>query len=192
MTEAVAGWRRRWYVGGAVLAVVVLGTASAAAFRPWLSPWWPGRHEAATLPAVCPRLAGLPEGGTPVRLTGPGDVEGTDCSWGSASAVEAQYSLYRRAGNTSGTGEAEHEAASRVTRFHGPVAGYTLGADTPVSGLGDEARISAHGSLVILVARKSNVVLVVNRTSPLHEGTEQAEAAVTGYARTLLGLVELS
>lgn len=191
MTEAGPRWRR-WLIGGAALAVVVVGAASAVALRPWLSPWWPGRYEAATLPAGCPRLPGLPDAGTPVRLTGPGDVEGADCVWGGSSAVEAQYSLYRRAGNTSGTGEAEQETASRVTRYHGPSAGYTLGADTPVRGLGDEARISAHGSLVTLVARKSNVLLVVNRTSAVHEGTDQAEAAVTGYARTLLDLVELS
>ncbi|SEB99443.1 hypothetical protein SAMN04489727_2170 [Amycolatopsis tolypomycina] len=61
-----------------------------------------------------------------------------------------------------------------------------------MSGVGDEARISAHGSLVVLVARKSNVVLVLDRTSAPGEGTDQAEAAITGYARTLLDLVELS
>jgi hypothetical protein len=190
MTEAVA-WRRV-SVWGAALAVVVLGVALAVSCRPWLSPWWPGRHEAAALPVACPALPGLPAPGSPVRLTGPGDVEGADCVWGGTPAVEAQYSLHRRAGNSSGTGEAEHDAASRVTRYQGPVAGFTLGADTPVSGIGDEARISAHGSLVILVARKSNVVLVVDCTSPAHDGTAHTEAVVTTYARTLLDLVELS
>ncbi|MDQ7809488.1 hypothetical protein Q5425_37685 [Amycolatopsis sp. A133] len=189
MTEAVAGRRRRWPVWGAALAVVVLGAAFAVLDRPWLSPWWPGRHEAVALPAVCPPLPGLPAAGAPARVTGPGDVEGADCVWGGSSPVEAQFSLFRRAGNRSGTGEAEAEAASRVTRYLGPKAGFALGADTPVGGIGDEARISAHGSLVVLVARKSNVVLVVNGTSP---GRGETEAAVTGYARTLLDLVRLS
>lgn len=182
---------RRWFVRGAALAAVALVAALAVVYRPWLEAWWPGRHEAATLPGTCPQLPGLPAG-TPARLTGPGDVEGADCVWAGPAEVEAQYSLYRRTGTSSGTGKAEQEAASRVTRYHGPSAGYTLGADTPLSGVGDEARISAHGSLVVLVARKSNVVLVLDRTSAADEGTEQAEAAVVGYARTLLDLVELS
>ncbi|MEU0535832.1 hypothetical protein [Amycolatopsis tolypomycina] len=183
--------RRRWFVRGAALAAVVLVTALAVVSRPWLEAWWPGRHEAATLPGTCPRLPGLPPG-SPARLTGPGDVQGADCAWAGPPEVEARYSLYRRTGNQSGTGKAEQEAASRVTRYDGPSAGYRLGADTPVSGVGDEARISAHGSLVVLVARKSNVVLVLDRTSAPGEGTDQAEAAITGYARTLLDLVELS
>ncbi|MBE8521907.1 hypothetical protein ILP97_31220 [Amycolatopsis sp. H6(2020)] len=187
MTEAVAG-RRRWLRWAAPLAVVALAAALAVTWRPWLSPWWPGRHEAASLPAACPRLPGLPAG-TPAHLSGPGDVEGTDCVWSGPPAVEVRYSLYRRTGNSSGTREAEREAASRVTRDQGPSAGLTLGADTPVRGLGDEARISTHGSLVVLVARKSNVVLVVDCTSAEGNGTE---AAVTGYARTLLDSIELS
>ncbi|MGV9367927.1 hypothetical protein [Amycolatopsis sp. NPDC003731] len=179
---------RRWLRWGAPLAVVALAAALAVTWRPWLSPWWPGRHEAASLPAACPRLPGL-AGGTPAHLSGPGDVEGTDCVWNGPPEVEARYSLYRRSGNSSGTREAEREAASRVTRYQGPSAGLTLGADTPVPGVGDEARISTHGSLVVFVARKSNVVLVVDCTSL---GRGEVEAAVTGYARTLLDSVELS
>ncbi|HET6706450.1 hypothetical protein [Amycolatopsis sp.] len=191
MTAAVSGrWRRR-FVRGAALAVVILVAALAVVYRPWLEAGWPGRHEAATLPSTCPQLPGRPPA-TPARLTGPGGVEGADCVWAGAPEVEARYWLYRRTGTSSGTGEAEREAASRVTRYAGPSAGYTLGADTPLSGVGDEARISAHGSLVVLVARKSNVVLVLDRTSAPDEGTEQAEAAVTGCARTLLDLVRLS
>ncbi len=179
---------RRWFRWGASLAVVALAAALAVTWRPWLSPWWPGRHEAASLPAACPQLPGLPAG-TPAPLHGPGDVEGTDCVWTGPPEVEARYSLYRRTGNSSGTAEAEREAASRVTRYGGPSAGWTLGADTPVRGIGDEARISTHGSLVVFVARKSNVVLVVDCTSAGHAGTE---AVVTGYARTLLDSVGLS
>ncbi|WP_206791298.1 hypothetical protein [Amycolatopsis sp. MtRt-6] len=191
MTAAVPGRWRRWFVWGVAPAVVVLVAALAVAHRPWLEAWWPGRHEAATLPSACPRLPGLPPG-SPARLTGPGGVEGADCVWAGSPEVEARYWLYRRTGTSSGTGEAQREAASRVTRYAGPSAGYTLGADTPLSGVGDEARISAHGSLVVLVARKSNVVLVLDRTSAPDEGTEQAEAAAIGDARTLLDLVELS
>lgn len=187
--------RRRLLAWGAGTAVVVLGVALALSYRPWLSPWWPGRHEAVALPVACPPLPGLPAAGMPTRSTGPGDVDGADCAWGVADGfppLDARYSLYRRAGNSSGTEEAEHEAASRVTRYLGPEAGFTLGADTPVSGVGDEARISAHGSLVILVTRKSNVVLTVSRTSSGDVEKDQTRTAVASYARTLLDLVDLS
>ncbi len=192
MTEGAT--RRRWLLAGGA-AVVALGVALALTCRPWLSPWWPGRHEAATLPVACPPLPGLPAAGMPTRTTGPGDVEGADCAWGAADGfppADARYSLYRRAGNSSGTEEAEHEAASRVTRYLGPEAGFTLGADTPVSGVGDEARISTHGSLVILVARRSNVVLTVSCNSSGREEKDQTQAVVTSYARTLLDVVDLS
>lgn len=100
--------------------------------------------------------------------------------------------LYPRAGNHSGTEEAGSAAATQVTRYLGPTQGSLLGADTPISGVGDEARISVHGSLVVLVARKANVVLTLQYDAAGHRTEDEARAATMSAARTLLGRVNLS
>ncbi|WP_169514467.1 hypothetical protein [Actinokineospora enzanensis] len=192
MSDAARPCRR--IVWTTVVAVVILAIAVALSYRPWLSPWWPTRHEAADLPTSCPTLPALPTPGLPTRLTASDGTEGANCAWGTTDGLpllDAQYSLCRRVGNHSATERAKHETASRVTRPAAPNTSLTLGADTPVRDLGDEARISAHGSLVILVARKSNVVLTVHYYSPAQATDDQARTIAINTARALLDIVHI-
>lgn len=181
----------------ATAAVVVVGAALAFAYQPWLNPWWPTRHEAAALPSSCPDLPGMPapSTGLPTPTAGENFV-GADCQWGSAGSNEfppltARYSLFQRNGDHGAIEEAQLDAATRITRFQGS-QGYALGADTPVSGVGDEARITSHGSLVILVARKANVVLNLEYNASSKTDNAQIQAITASSARALLDLVNLS
>ncbi|GAA3547996.1 hypothetical protein GCM10022222_34500 [Amycolatopsis ultiminotia] len=185
---------RRKRLGLVALSAVLLGCAAVlAAERPWAGPADP---EAATLPASCPALAGQPPAryGVPAAFTapaGPGStIRGGLCEWGEpdhgSAPLQAKYRLYPRAGRQSGTEEAEHGAAALVTRNQGPGRGGTLGADTPLPGLGDEARISAHDILVVLVTRKANVVLTLQYRVPDDEPRQLSETRAESCARTLL------
>lgn len=164
-------------------------------------PWWPMRHEAAALPVTCPSLLGLPapQSSSPGPFTVPGDdgvtLSGVTCEWGAQdhgfAPLYATYSLYQRVGDNSGTDEAETASAAQITRYRGS-QGFSLGADTPVAGVGDDARVSNHDDLVILVARKANVVLTLQYLVPDQEPQDQSQAKVTASARALLDLVHLT
>lgn len=192
--------RRRLIGWGAVAAVSVLCVGLALVDQPWLDPWWPTRHEASALPDRCPALVGIPVpiDGRHGEIRDQNDTGiGSECQWGAAQPqgfpeLDAHYRLYRRVGNDSGTDEAQRAAAAQVTQNHGPQQGLTLGADTSLSGVGDEARISKHHSLIVLVARKSNVVLTLQYFVPVHVSDNDALAIAATSARELLALVSLS
>ncbi|WP_033294217.1 hypothetical protein [Amycolatopsis jejuensis] len=181
----------RTRLGLAVLAaVVLLGAACAAGYRLWGD----DEPEAVALPGSCPALPGLPpaRSSAPTPFTAPSatgaTVHGSLCEWGRQDhgfpPLQAKYQLYGK-GRTQ---EAHESAAAQVTRQQG--GGSSLGADTPLPGLGDEARISAHDILVILVTRKANVVLTLQYRAPDDEPRTLSETTVEQSAQTLLDLVQ--
>jgi len=201
--DTVVRPRRRRLVGWIASAVAVaVCVALCLVYRPWLDPWWPTRHEAAALPTTCPSLLGLPapQSSSPGPFTVPGDagvtISGVTCEWGAQdhgfAPLDAKYSLYQRVGDNSGTDEAETASAAQITRYDGPSRGFSLGADTPVAGVGDDARVSNHGDVVVLVARKANVVLTLQYEAPDHEPEDQSQAKMTSSARALLDLVHVA
>ena len=170
--------RRRLLIwSGAITAAALLGAAALVICAPWQSPDPP---IATGLPATCPALSGLP---TPEQQagggTGPGDAQDTNCAWGEPVSggfppVEATTTLYPT------IAQAQHESATQVS------------TDTPIPGVGDEARISDHGNLIILVARKANVVLTLQYLAPGGASADQDRALLTTAARTILGGITLT
>lgn len=150
--------------------------------------WSPTRHEATALPGVCPQLPRLPapSPGPPTPLH-QRDADGADCTWGVPGSHEfpvltAKFWLYHR-----GTEAAEHEAAQQVTRPQEAGNGRSLGADEPITGVGDEARVTDHGALIVLVARKANVVLTLEYAPHERGAADQNDAA--SDAKALLDLI---
>ena len=112
----------------------------------------------------------------------------TDCDWGTPestgpSPVSARTTLYPT------VAAAQRASLAEVTTFQGPAHGFSLGADTPVVGVGDEARISDHDGYVVLVARKANVVLSLEYTAPDDTDPDLNESVLEAAARTVLGEV---
>ncbi|HEV3357358.1 MAG TPA: hypothetical protein VG247_11240 [Pseudonocardiaceae bacterium] len=189
--------RRRWLIwSGASIAAVLLGTAALVIWAPWRAPAAP---IVTALPAGCPALLGEP---TPSAgsETGPGDAKDADCSWGTSianstltgpndaevSPLTATTALYPT------IDEARSRSAALVTVYDGPTQGLSLGADTPIAEIGDEARISDHDGLLILVARKANVVLTMQYYAPRGVDADQDQAVLATAARTILAGISLT
>ena len=183
--------RRRWLIwSGASIAAVLLGGAALVIWAPWRAPAAP---IVTALPTGCPALLGEP---TPSAgsETGPGDAKDADCSWGTSTAnsnlvgpTDAEQSpLTATTALYPTIDEARSRSAAQVTVYEGPTHGYSLGADTPIAEIGDEARISDHDGLIILVARKANVVLTMQYYAPKGADADQSQALLATAARTIL------
>lgn len=185
--------RRGWLIwSGTIVAAVLLGAAGLVIWAPWRPPAAP---IVTALPATCPPLLGEP---TPASGTGtgPGGARDTDCRWGTPerdsdwnaqeSPLTATTTLYPT------VDEARRRSAALVTVYQGPTHGYSLGADTPIAEIGDEARISNHDGLIILVARKANVVLTMRYWLPKESDADQGQALLATAARTILAGIPLT
>lgn len=175
---------------GAIIAAVLLGAAAVLIWAPWRTPVPP---MAITLPQTCPALLGLPaptDG--PEAGTGPDNARDLNCSWGTPASpgfppVRARTTLYPT------IDEAKRQSASQITRYLGPTQGVSLGADTPIAGIGDDARVSDHDGYLVLVARKANVVLTLQYIAPPeHTDEDQDQAVLATAARTLLSGITLT
>jgi hypothetical protein len=183
--------RRRWLIiSGASVAAVLLVAAALVIWAPWRTPAAP---IVTALPTGCPALLGEP---TPSAGsgTGPGDAKDTNCSWGTSSA-DSNFAWSGQATEPPLTAttalyptidEARRRCAAQVTVYQGPTHGYSLGADTPIAEVGDEARISDHDGLFILVARTANVVLTMQYYAPKGADADQSQALLATAARTIL------
>jgi hypothetical protein len=175
---------------GAITATVLLGAAAVLIWAPWRT-HPPAPPMAVRLPTNCPALAGLPAPDGFGGGTGQGRTRDTDCEWGPGTSsgfppVRATTILY------SSINEAEQQSASQVTVFNGPTHGFSLGADTPIAGVGDDARISDHDGYFVLVARKANVVLTMEYIAPGNSEPDQQQAIIATAARTLLSGITLT
>ena len=183
--------RRRVFMWtGAIAATALLGAAAVLIWAPWRT-HPPVPPMAVTLPTDCPVLTGLPAPDGFGGGNGPGATRNTDCEWGPGTEtgfppVRATTTLY------SSIDEAKRQSAALITQFDGPKQGDSLGADTPIAGVGDDARISDHDGYFVLVARKANVVLSMDYIAPAHSDRDQDQAVLTTAARTLLSGVTLT
>jgi hypothetical protein len=184
LDDPPAGPRRRLLIwAGTITATALLGAAAMVIWAPWHTPTPP---MAISLPATCPTLLGLP-----APRQSAGSARKIDCSWGTPvddgfPPVQASTTLYPT------IYAAQHASATQMTTFDGPTHGYSLGADTPIAGVGDEARITDHDNLIILVARKANVVLTLRYLAPADVSPDQNQAVLATAARTILGGVTLT
>lgn len=144
---AVRGMRITWW---ALLAIML--TAATWLARPWLEPWWPGRHEAASLPGAC----AVADEATARRLLP--DVHdaqernrtygiGSECSYRSRAGADLKVELLllERSSSIGATGKARgdhlHErrvSAEQAQRFADGHVGWTFEAQD-VTGIGDQA-----------------------------------------------------
>ncbi|HEY4019263.1 MAG TPA: hypothetical protein VGM75_11285 [Pseudonocardiaceae bacterium] len=187
--ETPTNSRRRLLIwSGAIAATVLIGAAAVLMWAPWHRPAPP---LVTSLPNTCPALLGLPAPESQGGGTGTGEVRDTQCHWGTPiddafSPVEATTTLYTT------IDAAQRASASQVTIYNGPTHGFSLGADTPIAGVGDDARISAHGDIITLVARKANVVLSLEYITPSGSSAADNQAILATAARTILGDITLT
>ncbi|MFE0738411.1 hypothetical protein [Streptomyces sp. NPDC058855] len=129
--------------------------------RPWNAPWWPGRHESASLPDPC-------EVGRATASTlvpgGPGTADNDDgpygptkgCTWrdpDGASTLTLEYQLVNWEGTFGG---------SATDSARDALAGaFTLGTRVPLRGVGDEAWRADWGAFHHVAARRANVIVEV-------------------------------
>ncbi|GAA3896438.1 hypothetical protein GCM10022244_03230 [Streptomyces gulbargensis] len=130
--------------------------------RPWNAPWWPGRHESASLPDPC-------EVGRATASTlvpgGPGTADHDDdgpygptkgCTWrdpDGASTLTLEYQLVNWEGTFGG---------SATDSARDALAGaFTLGTRVPLLGVGDEAWRADWGAFHHVAARRANVIVEV-------------------------------
>ncbi|HEY4453151.1 MAG TPA: hypothetical protein VGN81_02465 [Pseudonocardiaceae bacterium] len=186
---------------GTVVAGMLLGAAGVLIWAPWHSAQSPTPTLAKALPTTCPALLGLPAPiGAGSGGRGPHDEPETGCDWGEPidggfSPVMSTTTLYPT------VAAAQRASATEVTTFNGPTHGFSLGADTPIAGVGDDARISDHDGVIVLVARKANVVLSLQymtfcsacdaerKSDGSGEDSDRNKAVLAAAARTILGQV---
>lgn len=172
-------------------------------WRPWLSPWWPGRAEASSLPDAC----AVADTDTAQRMVP--DFTGADrthldrpytrtsgCEYTSSgkASLEFELQLWRRTGTTSGTHEARANYASAkkiatLVTEQGPPEGREI-TKGDVPGLGDLAwRIVEVDKRykevdVRLLAVRGNVLVDVHYEAD--RPTREMEDAATALARKAL------
>ena len=181
----------RLLLWSAAIAAAVLSAAAAALI--W-SPWHastPGPPLATALPTGCPDLLGVPGPKIGGRQTGPNNLPEYGCEWGPGipgwtSPVVATTALYPT------IAAARQASLAQVTVFNGPTHGFSAGADTPIGGVGDDARITDHDGYLVLVARKANVVLTMDYTAPHPEYSQDNQAVLATAARAILSGVKLN
>ncbi|MFD0901507.1 PH domain-containing protein [Actinomadura sediminis] len=180
-------WGRRAAVVGHAGLVGVLGLVCALCLylaSPWTAGWWPGRNEAARLPAPCSvvdeaAVARIAPGARPEPVAQAGE-ERRECFWaaGDDSVLSVHLEMQGRGPDGGASERARVFYASRAE-----------GCSAPVPGLGDEACVEKPGHGVVrLVAREANVLVTVVLSVDLPDGESVREAR--GLAAGAIGAIE--
>jgi hypothetical protein len=172
---------------GTIVAAMLLGAAMVLIWAPWHTPA-PPLSLATALPKDCPALLGMPGPASMGGGTGPENEPQINCDWGppestGPSPVNSTTTLYPS------VAAAQRASVAEVTIYQGPKQGFSLGADTPVVGIGDEARITDHDGYLVLVARKANVVLSIQYIAPDNTDPVGNESVLETAARTIINEV---
>jgi hypothetical protein len=148
--------------------IAAIGVA-AAVDRPWISPIWPGRYEASSVPRACDTL-GAPTAG---RLVPDGFPASSGTTTDSASSectmedernrLQVRYELSNRTPFSASGSDIAHRS------FQDSLGVYPNAAWRAVKDLGDEARtapVARTGNWIEVIVRRANVVVTVDYMGP--------------------------